>query len=229
MKLCCKRIFALLLVLIFSVATLSLPVLAAKEVSVLTIDNLEGDFAVLPGSQLSDTDLFSSFKEVMPGDMREENIEIRNETKEKRPVRLFLCSMTPVMDTEDPSRQETLDDLLSMLTLRVHAGDQLILDATASDTLAEPVSLGVVPYRDSADLQVELTVPVDVNNEQAELLSDVEWIFQVEDAGSDSSVPDHSIPQTGDGTLLIMWIVLCAGSFGGLIWIFLCRKTRKKK
>lgn len=227
MKRDCRWFFTLLLVLSLSVGMAG-AAFAAEGTSVLTVKDLQGDFTVSPGSQASDTDLFPSFKGVMPGDVREQIIEIRNHTEEKKPVHLYISSMSPLIDTADATRQETLTELLSMLTLRVWTGEQLVFDGTAADSAAKPIALGVVPYRDSTELRVELTVPVTVNNQQAEFLSEIEWIFQVEDAGFDSSVSDNPVPQTGDSAPWMLWFVLCTGSLGGLIWLSFRRKANER-
>ncbi len=215
MKRYCRWIFTLLLVLSLSVEMAGV-VLAAEGASVLTVKDLQGDFQVTPGSEQSQSDLFSSFKGVMPGDVCTETIEIRNRTAEHKPLRLFLTSVSP-----NPEQKESVAELLSMLNIRIWADDTLVFDATADTSSNQPVSLGVIPYRKSAEMRIELTVPVAVNSQQARNMAQIQWFFSAEDAS------DSSAPQTGDSSHLALWIVLCIVSLVGVVGVFLWSRKRK--
>lgn len=213
-----RRIFALLLVLCLSVVMLSVSAFAAEGASTLTIKDLHGDFQVSPGSQESQSDLFSSFKGVMPGDVCVETIEIRNETGEKKPLRLYLTSVSPVTDLPDSEQRAAVEELLSMLSVRVWVEDALVFDAAADASSNASIPVGVIPYRGSAKMRVELTVPVAVNNEQAQNIGKIKWVFHVEDA-SDPSAPSGGIPQTGEEghlAFLTFAAVLSFAAVGGL-------------
>lgn len=220
-----RRIFALLLVLSLSVVTLSVSAFAAEEKSALIIKDLQGEYEVVPGSQISQSDLFSSFKGVMPGDVCVETIEIRNRTTEQKPLRLSLCATSPIVTTEDEGKREEVLELLSMLSIRIWTDDVLMFDATADTTLDEAIPLGVIPYRDSAKLRVELTVPVRLDNRLAQHIGQIEWVFQAEDAGSDDL---GNTPSTGDNSRLMLWGLLGVVSLVGAGYMSLCGRKRSK-
>ncbi len=188
----------------------------------MTIKDLQGNFQVSPGSQESQSDLFSSFKGVMPGDVCVETIEIRNRTGERKPIRLALTAISPVMDSPEPEQRAAMEELLSMLSVRVWAKNTLVFDATAAASSNKSVSLGVIPYGKSADMRVELTVPVEVNNRQARNIAQIQWVFSAEDAS------DPSAPQTGDNSHLVLWSVLCVVSLGGVVGVYFWSRKRKQ-
>lgn len=238
-----KNVSIFLLTFCFSVSLLSFPALA-KEESVLTIKNLKGDFEVSPKSSESDSDLFSAFKQVMPGDTLTQKIKIQNHCEEHKKVNLYLSST--LSQTESTA---SLQELLSMLHLRIWEKDKLLFEQTADQNLSEPIDLGALGYQEEEVLKVELEIPVEVDNEQAENIAMLEWTFDVEDAGmeddqtsSNGSVGggEHSSnnsgagtnhpssqPRTGDTAHVGMWIIVCFIALVSVIYIF--SKKHKNK
>ena len=82
MKKLLSSMFALLLVL--SLAT------TAFAAGSVTYEGSAKDFIFAPGSKYSPTDLFSNFKEVMPGDTLMEQIVIQNDASKKVKIKLNI-------------------------------------------------------------------------------------------------------------------------------------------
>ena len=81
-----KKLFALLLVLATLISSVSV---YAAESEIKFLGLAEG-FAFAPGSVYTDSDLFQSFKNVMPGDSLSENIRLTNEAKDCDYVKFYM-------------------------------------------------------------------------------------------------------------------------------------------
>ena len=100
MKKLLSSMLALLLVL--SLAT------TAFAAGSVTYEGSSKEFIFAPGSKYSPTDLFSNFKDVMPGDTLTEQIVIKNDTSKKVKIKLYMRSL---------GAQENTDDFLSQMNL----------------------------------------------------------------------------------------------------------------
>lgn len=153
---------------------------AASNVTV-TIDN---DQAVITFPN-AEKDLFGDFKNLMPGDSREQEIIIINNTG--GPMEVFLNA--------EPTREED-KAFLDQLTMEVYLkGNGVTTDAllarytpgletgiTSLGALREKVSLGgTIPAGATATLLVKLLVPTHLGNEFADRSYLVPWTFTVED------------------------------------------------
>ena len=137
-------------------------------------------------------DLFGEFKNLMPGDVRTQLIQIINSTG--GPMEVFLNA--------EPTREREDKAFLDQLTMKVYLigspedapiasygpGIGSVADRGA---LASKVSLGTIPGNTTATLLVELTVPTSLGNAFANGRYEVPWTFTVEDR----YVPDNPPPQ----------------------------------
>lgn len=149
-------------------------------------------FVFLPGSEYSDSDLFESFKNVMPGDVITQRITVKNASDSR--VRLYM-RVDPVSEQDR--------DFLSRLNIQVSCKNQEIFDAAASETaqLTENTLLGTFKRAGSTELIVTLTVPIDLGNEYMNAIGTVPWTFLVEE------IPDDDSPDTGDRFELSTWLI----------------------
>lgn len=166
--------------------------------------NYEGGaekFVFLPGSELSETDLFESFKGVLPGDVIEQKISVKNDTKKS--VRLYLRA-EPVSEADQ--------DFLNQLHLTVTSGSKTLFDAAAGeqDGLAKNTLLGTFKSKGETELTVTLKVPAELSNEYMNQRGDVPWTFLAEEIDDTDDTPE-----TGDWFRMGAWalaaIVLAAG------------------
>ena len=120
-----KKILSLLtaFLILFS-ATVSV---SADNASV-TYSGDAGEFIFKPGSDESLTDLFSNFKDVMPGDSIKQNITVKNDASNKVKVKIYIRSL---------GAQNESKEFLSKLNLRVAKSSEnsmeYMFDAAASN------------------------------------------------------------------------------------------------
>jgi len=186
------------------VMVLSLSVTAFAADSTITFKGAQEGFDFQPGSEYTVTDLFDSFKDVMPGDKLTETIQVKNAATDCDYINLYMRAVVhdengnPLTYSEafenadgkdqanvDGQRDETvatMQDFLSQLTMRIFNGDQLIYNASPDEAgaLVNNVLLGSLSTGESLALKVELDVPIELGNEYANRVGEVDWVFLAE-------------------------------------------------
>ena len=158
---------------------------SAMASSVTYVDRNEL-FDFKPGSVYEVTDLFENFKDVMPGDVLEEIVTVRNGSKGQ--VRIWMqCKYDSYVETN-------AKDFLDQLMLTVEAADKTIFEAAASQKaqLSGPVLLGTFRRNGQTELKVTLEVPIELGNEYMGQIGVVPWTFLIEE------IPEDDTPETGD-------------------------------
>lgn len=162
-----------------------------------------------PGSVYTDSDLFDNFKGVMPGDTRSEKITIQNKSNDCDYIKVYLRAVlhdetgNPISEKvleelrNDERRGETselayMHDFLSQLSMTVKNGTEVIYNASPDelDGLAQNVYLGTLRKGNSLNLDVELNVPIEMGNEYANRIGEVDWVFVVEGFDDPTPPPD---------------------------------------
>jgi len=205
MKKLITLLMAAALVLTFSVGAL------AAESSVTYRGGAE-KFVFLPGSEWSDTDLFGDgFKGVMPGDTVTQDIIIRNRYQGVDRVLIFMRA--ELHDEEGNPLSESVAlhedtvsmyDFLSKLSMTVKRGDKVLFEATADqlDGLKNNVCIGSFKSGYYSTITVELHVPIELGNEYANRVGEIDWVFTAEE------IPATEGPDTGDESRPLLWIGL---------------------
>lgn len=210
-----------LLVVIATVCSISVYAFAAGTV---TYQGQAERFIFAPGSEYSPTDLFSGFKNVMPGDRLAEQILIRNNGQKDVSIKVYLRSK---------GAQEGTDAFLSQMKLTVtQNGDTNLFEAPADQTggLTEWVCLGTVKYGAEILLDVVLEVPITMGNDWQHKIGYIDWEFKIEEFPSEPTNPDPSdpdIPQTGDRRPVALAAVLAGVSFAAIVLLLMVAKKRK--
>lgn len=176
--------FILMLLLVMSFVTT-----AFAADSSITFTGFSSGFEFQPGSEYTETDLFQNFKNVMPGDTVTETITFTNSATDCDFVNLYMRAEAHD-ETDNPlspnvAEKETvatMTEFLSKLSMKVWNGTELIYDASPDqlDGLKSNKLLGTFRTGETATLKVELTVPIDLGNEYANRVGEVDWIFHVE-------------------------------------------------
>lgn len=213
-----KKTFSLLMTLTLFIG-LSTTSFATESVGTFEDGKL---IAFEPGSVYTDTDLFDNFKGVMPGDTRVEKVTIRNESGDFDYIKVYLRAVLydeagnpispDVLDElrNDERRGETSElaymiDFLSQLSMTVKNGAEEIYDVSAGETgsLIENVYLGTLRKGEALKLNVELGVPIELGNEYANRIGEVDWVFAVdgfEDSDSKPAPEPDSKPTPDTGS-----------------------------
>ena len=215
-----KRLITLLIVSIIALSSV-LPVYASD--GKVTYSGNAGNFVFEPGSDHSLTDLFPNFKDVMPGDTLTQQITVRNNADNKVKVKIYIRSL---------GAHEDSVDFLSQLGLKVSKSEEnkmaYMFDAKANETaqLDRWVCLGTLYSGGEVNLDVTLTVPVELDNEFQNQIGYLDWEFMIEEFPVEDTDPKP--PQTGDNSNLGLWfaIMLCSGAM--LIILLVWRKKDKE-
>ena len=213
MKKLLSSMFALLLVL--SLAT------TAFAAGSVTYEGSAKDFVFAPGSKYSPSDLFSNFKDVMPGDTLTEQIVIHNDASKKVKIKLYMRSL---------GAQENTDNFLSQMNLTVEqVGDSILFSAPADETaqLTDWVYLGTIYSGGEITLNVKLEVPITIGNEFADDIGYIDWQFKVEELPVSPDDPEP--PKTGDESKLFLYGGLMMFSLAALVVLLLTAKRKKEQ
>ena len=210
-----KRIAGLLAVVLL----VGLTAMPAAAEGTVTYEGNAREFIFAPGSDYSPTDLFTDFKDVMPGDTLTQGITIRNTVSKNVKIKLYMRSL---------GAQESSEEFLSQLHLTVNQkGASQLFDAPDSQTaqLTDWVYLGTVYSGGTIDLDITLEVPVTLDNRFQDAIGYLDWQFRVEELPVEDGDPS---PDTGDNTALWLYAGLAGGSAVGLAVLFLVGKRRKQ-
>lgn len=187
-------------------------------------------FVFLPGSEYTETDLFENFKGVMPGDVITQEITVQNNYTKAEKVKIYLRAVlhdeqgNPL--SEEVAKSEdvvSMQDFLSQLTMTVKQGDKVLFSASPDelDGLKENVLLGTFPGKSHTKLVVELSVPIELGNEYANRVGEVDWVFTAEEV--------TKTIQTGDDSDLILWAALMTLSLVTAAGVILPLKRKNKE
>ena len=216
-----KKFIALLTVCILALSTV-LPVYAAD--GKVTYSGNAGEFVFEPGSEHSLTDLFPNFKDVMPGDTLTQKITVKNDADNKVKVKIYIRSLGAHADSVE---------FLSQLGLKVQKSSDnemaYMFDAAADKTaqLTDWVCLGTLYSGGEVNLDVTLSVPVELDNMFQNKIGHLDWEFMIEEFPVEPDDPKP--PQTGDNSNLGLWftLMLCSGAM--LIILFFWRRKETEK
>ena len=186
MKKSCRAICSLVLMLLMVMSLASTAFAASPSI---TFEGFSKGFDFQPGSEYTQTDLFGSFKNVMPGDTVTETITFTNSATDCDFVNLYMRAEAHD-ETANPLSSKvaeketvvTMTEFLSKLSMKVWNGTELIYDASPDelDGLKTNKFLGTFRTGETATLKVELTVPIELDNKFANRVGEVDWIFHVE-------------------------------------------------
>ena len=236
MKKTIKTMLSLLLALVMALS-LSVSAFAADPTADIVYKGKDKLLITPKTTEFTTTDLFGGgFKGVMPGDTLKETITFKNDTTTSRSryVKLYIQALAhdeeknpPVAETTETVA--TMTEFLSRLSMKVWNGTELIYEASPDelDGLAEPKLLGTFRKGETATLTVELTVPLELDNDFANRLGEVDWKFIAEEytsGGGKPTVTPGTLIQTGQ----LNWPIAVLAAAGGVLialgWIILRKK-----
>ena len=208
-----RRILHLALALILVAAVvLGTYSYAAPKADVIyeRLDNGQNGFKFSGAAQnrYTDTDLFADeLKGVMPGDEITQTISILNNTRDVDRVYFYLKAVphddgsgadANPLSAQVSAAGETaasMADFLSQLHMEIYNGGTLIYSSTPDQPgdLADYKLLGSAAPDEILELTLTLTVPIELGNEYANRVGEVDWVFRAEEL---DPVPDDPTPPT---------------------------------
>ena len=161
----------------------------------------------------SDTDLFTSFKNLTPGCGRTQIIELENKSSEE--IQLYLRAEATGQKSGDDSTGKLVRELLEKYAVIEISGEQgTIYQGPVSgnlkgsgSTMKEDLYLGTFPAGRQKKLKVKLTLSGEMDNDFNRLTGKVRWVFTAK-GEDEKTVTSTYAPATGDKTEAGMWIAL---------------------
>lgn len=213
---------------IFCIVVLTAPVRAFADTPTIAYDGNSRQLTVSGATATSgEPNLFPAFKDLMPGDVRDQQIEVRA-TGVKSQVRVFVRA---VVD------QETAD-MLSPITLTSTVGDapaSWLQAGTPGSVFAYPTQVATFTSDGRTVLNLQLSVPTSVGNELADASKTIRWEITAED--DDEKIPAWpagtnkpgllGLAATGDSTLALLLTLLTLAIIAFMAAMFLSRRNKR--
>ena len=237
-----KKVFSLLLALMV-VLSLATPAFASS----ITVTGKDS-YIFTPGSDYHKTDLFGdAFKNIMPGDTLTQEITIQGNFSlfSEDSLKVWLEVITHDAETNPHEYSEfyegldgkddtdidlngrdedyaSMDDFLSQLNLKITntKNKKVIFNGPANEAMKKTL-LGTFRKNGKIVLNVELSIPRELDNQYADRVGEVDWVFTV--SGFED---DADNPKTGD-YIIMGAVALLAVSGAALVILFVMKKRKK--
>lgn len=210
------------------VAALAAPARAFADAPTIAYDGNVRQLTVSGTTGSSgEPDLFLAFKDLMPGDVRDQQIEVRA-TGVKSQVRVFVRAVV---------NHETAH-MLSPITLTATVGDASagwLQTGTPGSVFAYPTEIATFTSDGSTVLNLQLSVPTSVGNELADANKTIRWEITAEDDGEKIPVQSAGrkkpgllgLVATGDNTLTLLLVLLTLAIIAFIAALLLSRRDKR--
>lgn len=213
---------------IFCMVALAVPARAFADTPAIAYDGNACQLTVSGATGSSgESDLFPTFKDLMPGDVREQQIEVRA-TGVKSQVRVFVRA---VVDHETAYQ-------LSPITLTASVGDASagwLQTGTPGSVFAYPTQVATFTSDGSTVLNLQLNVPTSVGDEVADANKTIRWEITAEDDGKTIPVQPagskkpglFGLAATGDNSLALLLTLLTLAIIAFMTALLLTRRDKR--
>lgn len=174
------------------------------------------------------TDLFASFKNLLPGCTRTQRIRVKNQTREE--TELFLRAEAAKQSAGSEKQLKLVRELLDKYAqIEVMEEDTVLYSGPVSGrSMRKEISLGFFAPEEEKNLVVRLTLSPEMDYEYQKLTGKVVWIFSAR--GKDERVLAESAPVTGDSSRIGMWAALLIACTAAMsITLFFLKRDRRRK
>ena len=200
-----KKIFCFIIAC-FMCFSLNL-VVNANQVPSVIFDRDTKKFTFENTVKADEIDLFTNFKNLVPGDNITQNINLKiKNTKKEDVINVYLQSKTT---------DKTFTDLLKSIKITYKNQGKNI-----STSLQNKVLLGAFSKDEIRNISVKIEIPLETGNEIKNLLAETQWIFTAE------ILTDTNLPQTGDENHLIWFLLI--GFLSLIVLVYVVYKKAKK-
>lgn len=165
------------------------------------------------------TDLFASFKNLLPGCSRTQRIYVENDSDET--VEIFLRA--------DKAHQKEMSDEQSRLVnqmlneyaaIEIMNGEETIYEGPVSgnlsgarQTMKNDISLGMFIPHNIETLKVKLSLSPDMDNKFLELSGKVKWVFMAKGADGEEVSTVHPAQTDDENSVCLFAILVCISIF----------------
>ena len=196
-----RRLTAVLLGLVFCVSVMGAAMAAPGDPDGKTITLVEQDGGVA-FTFSGDNDLFDDFKGVLPGDSLDQTITVAASGRNDYPYNIYLYARVCDKPGQDghPAVIQPAEDFLDHLTIEVSRNGSVLGDGTnlGGGTGKSGVLLGEFHPGESLDLDVKLTVDIQMGNEFQNAAAYIDWVFFAEQTGTEDGY-ETPRPSPSDG------------------------------
>lgn len=225
-----KRTYKVIIVSLLCAVLAAFGAFPASALGTVTYNGNSEKFIFAPGSNYSPTDLFTEYKNVMPGATIPQEVLIKNDVSNNIKIKLYMRALGPTPGTEEYVSEEANEEFLSKLHLDVAVRDGAeLFSAPANETagLTDWVCLGTFYSGAEVTLDVLLTVPASLGNEYKSAIGFLDWQFRVEELPIEPT--DPSLPETGDDNLIAVWGVTACVCVAVVLFIIIPMRKRKEQ
>jgi len=217
---------------------------AAPPETVTSVTFAEGEFAFSPVN----TDLFANFKQLLPGEVRSQRIEVSNTSGQ--PVEIFLRAEEMQQVSDNPETLALINKLLrEHAVIIVTDEDGTVIykgpvwgephrDGAKPNTMRYDISLGLFAPGKVKRLNVQLSLDPNLGDEYQNLLGRIQWVWSARgDSPETPAIPaipaapatpsTPSVPKTGDTSSLLLWAGMMAAS--AVLFVLTLAWGRKSK
>lgn len=189
MKKSIRTLFSLLLVLTMVLSLCGSALAAESTIKYLGLSTQEdgskvGNFT-FTGSVYTDSDLFNGFKGVMPGDVLTQTVKFENAATDSDYVKVYMAAVphdesNPITAKGTTETLTSMNDFLNQLNLVItNAAGEEIFNGHPNAAM-NSTYIGTAKSGESFTFTATLTVPIELDNEYAHRLGEVDWKFVVE-------------------------------------------------
>lgn len=159
-------------------------------------------------------DFFANISTLVPGDEYRDAVQLVNQGTS--PMNLYFCSQAV-------TRSTLLDDIQLSICTEYDGVETNVYDgAIRAEDLSDEILLMTIPAGEVAWVHFAVTVPAELDNDDAQLAGAVRWIFSTEE------IADFTAPETGDQTPIGLFMVILGASLGVFV-LFAWRRRQNDR